>query len=87
MTATATRHSCIYGLSSRCTRGDGAPKHRKCEGCGGTLRTEMGTWGIFVWTSDGRYPAEDAVQAFTREAQAERFATRDDRYVVRWISW
>lgn len=84
--AKATRHACINGGYPH-TSGDGAPKRKRCAYCGGSLYTSAGTWGVFVWTGDGRYPLDNAVCTFTRQTKADAYATatRPD-YVVRWVS-
>ncbi|MGN6575271.1 MAG: hypothetical protein ACTHKG_06265 [Nocardioides sp.] len=81
----AKRHRCIHGIGVHCTRADGPPKRKRCGWCGGALLVESGLHGVFEWTGTGRYPAENAVKAFTSPALAERYTKRDTRYVVRWI--
>lgn len=83
--ALAKRFACISYTSYRCTSGNGAPTRKRCAHCGAALRVMRGTWGVFKWRADGRYPGEIAVKVFTRESAAERFTTKDTSYVVRWI--
>lgn len=87
------RHNCQYGTFHPHTRGDGAPKRKKCAYCGGAVLTYAGTYGVFVWRGDGRYPLAEAVRTFERERAAETWAQRNSRkypdaaggLVVRWI--
>ena len=45
------------------------------------------SYGVFVWSEDGRYPAKNAVKVFKSKVLAQRFADKniDKNYVVRTI--
>lgn len=82
----AKRHYCQhFGTSGRHDVGPGKGP-RKCRTCGGAIRIMEGVYGVFVWRGDGRYPLADAVKTFTVEAAAERHTTKDERYVVRFVT-
>jgi hypothetical protein len=35
----------------------------------------MAGWGVFRWNRDGRYPESAAVKTFSRESDANKYAT------------
>lgn len=80
----STRHRCLW---DQCHEGGaGKPKRKTCGRCGSQWLVEQGTYGVFVWTGDGRYPASDAVRTFRTEASAEAYAVKTSpEYVVRWV--
>lgn len=85
----AKRHYCLSGALGQGgithTSGNGAARIKKCAYCRGTVVTVEGFHGVFIWTGDGRYPAENAVRLFSSIVAAEKFAKTDSRYVVRWL--
>jgi hypothetical protein len=83
---TATRHFCPLGISVHCDKGAGTSPRQKCRHCGARLATARGLYGVFVWRGDGHYRPADALATFTREGAAERFASADERRVVRWCA-
>lgn len=88
----AKRHYCIsaandgYGSQFH-TRRDGSPRSKTCTYCRGRLVVETGLHGVFVWTGDARYPAENAVKTFISPTAAEKYARAHahDNLVGRWI--
>ena len=100
MAQLATRWWCVHrgtpaaGLTH--SQGTGRPPASgKCRYCKGGLVSETGTWGIFAWTGDGRYPAEAARETRVREGAAQALADKlndtdpqpasPGGWVVRWI--
>lgn len=79
------RHYCTSGSGYPHTSGDGAAKRKKCAYCGARLAVQLGCYGVFVWRGDGRYSQTTAERLFARENAAEKHATTDPRYVVRWL--
>jgi hypothetical protein len=87
---TGTRFYCAASVSDERRRsahdsGDGKPPRKRCRYCKGELVSQAGTYGVFTWRGDGRYPLADAHATFPRESTADRYATRDTTYVVRWL--
>lgn len=44
-------------------------------------------WGVFVWRGDNRYQLPDAIRAYKRRADADRYAEKDETgtWVVRSV--
>jgi hypothetical protein len=82
----AFRHRCISLAGTFCTRGNGKPRAARCTYCKGQLLTESGTWGVFVWRGDARYPLADALSTHKSEAAAERAARTDTSLVWRFVA-
>ena len=85
-TAQAKKWECSLRRSTLCSRGAGTPTRKRCGYCGGTIRTDVGIWGVFTWRGDGRYPLGSALATFASELRAQRDAnTRGENSVVRFI--
>ena len=89
-TKQGTRYRCMNrgetGFSGFHTSGTGKPRSKQCKYCRSDLITEQGWFGAFTWTGRGFYPHGEALQLFTREADAQRYADErpQDNVVVRW---
>lgn len=61
--------SCINRYSGNCHDRitSTKPTTKKCPYCGGSWMERDGWYGVFHWTGTGRYPADEAVELFTRE--------------------
>lgn len=89
-TWSALRYRCATMLSSAsCTTGTGVPARKACVYCGGRIVREQGVYGVFVWTTENRYPIRDAVRTFASQIRAQALcdseAGRAANYVPRWI--
>lgn len=82
----ARRHECLFGMAYPHTSGDGAPKRKKCAYCGGQIAVYEGTYGVFVWTGDGRYPIASALSVHKTRKSADLAALAAGKDTVsRWI--
>ena len=84
----AHRHQCLSNASEHhCSKGEGKGP-AKCRYCGGRILIRTGTWGVFVWRGDGRYPLAAAVRTFGRLSAAENYVRRsgNESLVERFVT-
>lgn len=81
-------HRCPLNRFAHCRAHQaGKPKTRRCPGCGSPWSVHRGTYGVFTWLGDGRYPIARAHGTFATERAAYRLADRHptENWVVRFI--